>query len=171
VDCSLVVDHPLFVTGILPYAAPGMLPDRPSSHVLFSPSRYHYQEGIYRGPLAILVDDGTASSAERFTEMLQANRAATVVGIPTAGAGCGYTNGGIPVRLKMTSARVKVPDCVQFRRAFSNLVEGITPDVLVPWRSYDAPFQRATRAATALGLVAKRQSPKRRVALRAHCVA
>jgi hypothetical protein len=160
-NCSIVVDRPLFVTGILSHVAPGTLPDRPSSHVLFSPSRYRYQEGVYRGRLAVIVDDDTGSSAERFTAMLQDNRAATVVGIPTAGAGCGYTNGGIPVKLKMTGARVKVPDCVQLRRDLSNLVEGVTPDVLVPWRSYDSPFQRATRAATALGLVAAQQSPKR----------
>ncbi len=93
--------------------------------------------------------------------MLQDNWAATVVGIPTAGAGCGYTNGGIPVRLKMTGARVKVPDCVQFRRDMSNMVEGVTPDVLVPWRSYDAPSQRAARAETALGRVAGRRLPRR----------
>ena len=157
VDCSLVIDRPLFVTGILPYAALGSLPDLPSRDVLFSPNRYRYEEGVYRGALAILVDENTASSAERFTAMLRDNDAATVVGVPTAGAGCGYTNGGIPAHLQQTGADVKMPDCVQFRRDHTNAVEGITPDVLIAWRSYDAPYQRAARAAAALAALAAKR--------------
>ncbi len=78
--------------------------------------------------------------------MLADNGAATVVGSPTSGSGCGYTNGGIPVRLAFSSARVKMPDCVRYRADGTNEVEGVTPSVLVPWRANDSPLQRARRA-------------------------
>ena len=93
----------------------------------------------------VLVDRGTASSAEYFTAMLRDNRAATVTGEPTFGAGCGYTNRGIPTVLKNSGARVKIPDCVRVRADGSNEVAGITPDTLIPWRPGDSPYQKVKR--------------------------
>jgi hypothetical protein len=144
--CSLVATTPpLYPQSVLPYAKPGSLPDAPSSRYIFYPSRYAYGEGVYAGRLMVLVDRGTASSAEYFTAMLRDNRAAAVIGEPTVGAGCGYTNRGIPTVLKNSGARVKIPDCVRVRADGSNEVAGITPDVLVPWRRNDTPYQRAKR--------------------------
>lgn len=138
-NCSLIAITPsLYPQSILSYAKPDSLPDKPSS-------RYKYQEGVYSGQLMILVDRGTASSAEYFTAMLHDNNAATIIGEPTYGAGCGYTNKGIPTFLKNSGARVKMPDCVRLRADGSNEVEGITPDILIPWRTNDTRYQRATR--------------------------
>lgn len=145
-DCSLIAATPsLYPQSVLSYAKPGSLPDTPSSQYLFYPSRYKYREGIYAGQLMILADRGTWSSAEYFAAMLRDNNAATIVGEPTGGAGCGYTNGGIPIFLKNSGARVKIPDCVRLRADGSNEVAGITPDVLVPWRANDTRYQRANR--------------------------
>jgi hypothetical protein len=144
--CSLVATAPpLYPQSVLPYAKPGSLPNTPSSRYIFYPSRYAYGEGIYTGRLLVLVDRGTASSAEYFTAMLRDNRAATVIGEPTVGAGCGYTNRGIPTVLKNSGARVKIPDCVRVRADGSNEVDGITPDTLIPWRRNDSPYQRVKR--------------------------
>ncbi len=144
--CSLVATTPpLYPQSLLPYAKPGSLPQAPSSRYLFYPSRYTYVEGVYTGRLLVLVDRGTASSAEYFTAMLRDNRAATVIGEPTVGAGCGYTNQGIPTVLKHSRARVKIPDCVRLRADGSNEVAGITPDVLIPWRRNDSLYQRVQR--------------------------
>lgn len=144
--CSLVATAPpLYPQSVLPYAKPGSLPDTPSSRYIFYPSRYAYAEGVYAGRLLVLVDRGTASSAEYFTAMLRDNRAATVIGEPTVGAGCGYTNRGIPTVLKNSGARVKIPDCVRLRADGSNEVAGITPDVLIPWRRNDSLYQRVKR--------------------------
>ena len=150
-DCSLVIeDAGLYATGVLPYAAPGSLPEAPSSPVLFYPSRYVYHEGVYDGPLVVAVDRGTASSAEYFVAMLRDNGAATVLGQPTFGAGCGYTNGGIPTTLERSGIRVKMPDCIRLRADGTNEVAGITPDVLVPWETDDTPGDKAARAVEAL---------------------
>jgi hypothetical protein len=145
-NCSLVAAEPsLYPQSVLPYATPGSLPDTPSNRYLFYPSRYKYREGVYAGRLMILADRGTWSSAEYFAAMLRDNNAATIIGEPTGGAGCGYTNGGIPIFLKNTGAKVKIPDCVRLRADGSNEVAGITPDMLVPWRANDTRFQRANR--------------------------
>jgi hypothetical protein len=144
--CSLVATAPsLYPQSVLPYAKPSSLPDRPSSRYLFYPSRYTYREGLYAGQLLVLVDQGTASSAEYFTAMLRDNDAATILGEPTSGAGCGYTNRGIPTVLKNSGGRVKIPDCVRIRADGSNEVAGITPDVLIPWRRNDSRYQRVKR--------------------------
>ena len=145
-SCSLVAaTPPLYPQSVLPYARPGSLPDRPSSRYIFYPSRYAYREGVYAGRLLVLVDQGTGSSAEYFTAMLRDNGAATILGEPTTGAGCGYTNRGIPSVLKNSGGRVKIPDCVRFRADGSNEVAGITPDILIPWRPNDSRYQRVKR--------------------------
>lgn len=156
--CSLVATTPpLYPQSVLPYAKPGSLPDTPSSRYIFYPSRYAYDEGLYPGQLLVLVDRGTASSAEYFTAMLRDNRATTVVGEPTSGAGCGYTNRGIPTILKNSGAKVKIPDCVRMRGDGSNEVAGITPDVLIPWRRNDSPYQRVKRVFDVLSQILNAQ--------------
>jgi len=149
--CSLTATAGVFASGALAYAAPGELgPVSPAHRYLFSPSLYAYREGVYTGPLAVLVDRGTSSSAEYFTAMLADNGAATILGHPTDGTGCGYTNGGIRTVLAGSGAVVRMPDCVRYRADGTNEVEGVTPHVLVPWRAVDNPYQRAMRVVAVL---------------------
>ena len=144
-SCSLISHIELYPQSVLPYAKPGSLGRLPSTQFLFYPSRYNYREGVYAGTVTILVDANTWSSAEYFAAMLKDNNAATIIGEPTGGAGCGYTNGGIPTFLKNSGAQIKIPDCIRLRADGSNEVSGITPDVLIPWRRNDSPYQRAKR--------------------------
>jgi hypothetical protein len=146
-DCSLVVKELPPVVG---YARPGEIADPEISRLLFGASSYVYKEGVYAGKLFVLIDQKTASSAEAFTSLLRDNGAATVLGQPSMGAGCGYTNGGIETVLKNSGARVRMPDCVRFRADGSNEVAGITPDILIPWRANDTPFQKTRRTLEAL---------------------
>lgn len=154
-NCAFVNGDLLFATGILPYAKPGSLPRGWARNVLFLPSQYTYHEGANRLPLYVLVDQRTASAAEYFAAMLQDNKAATIVGVPTFGAGCGHTNGGIPTTLKNSGARLSLPDCVRFRADGANEVAGVAPDVLVPWSAHDSAFQRAAKAKTALNALVR----------------
>jgi hypothetical protein len=142
ISCSLVVP---FSNHVLPYAKPGEFSASPVGSILFGGSDYEYQEGVYDGKLLILVDSRTASSSEAFTAMLRDGGAARVLGIPTMGAGCGYTNGGIPTILENSRLKIKMPDCVRLRTDGSNEINGITPDVIVPWRPNDSPHQRVRR--------------------------
>jgi hypothetical protein len=148
--CAFVNSELLFASGILPYAKPGSLANGWARNVLFLPSQFTYHEGANRLPLIVLVDQRTASAAETFAAMMQDNRAATIVGVPTAGSGCGHTNGGIWATLKNSGARVSLPDCVRLRADGTNEVVGIIPDVLVPWSPHDSAYQRAVKAVNAI---------------------
>ncbi len=142
-DCSMLVKGELFVSGVLSYAKPGSFASLASKTTLFEPLRYEYQEDSNRLPLFVLVDRDTWSSAEYFAAMLQDNHGAIILGESTGGAGCGYTNGGIPAKLKNSGATVKMPDCIRFRADGSNEVNGIRPDLPVPWPRQASDYQRA----------------------------
>jgi Peptidase family S41 len=141
--CSLLAPDLIYFSGLLPYAKPDVFSGFESRSVLFHPLWYTYAERQNSLPVVVLVNGHTWSSAEYFAAILQDNKAAQIIGQLTGGAGCGYTNGGIPVVLKNSGAQVKMPDCVRLRADGSNEVVGITPDVLVPWADRDSPFQRA----------------------------
>lgn len=85
--------------------------------------------GEWRGPVLILADHGTGSAAEDFVAWLQQNKVATVLGQRTAGAGCGYVDGGDPTRLKVVPVDVWMPNCARFLDNGSNEIEGIAPDI------------------------------------------
>ena len=148
-NCSLLEDL-LYTSGILDYSRSGSFAGLESRTTLFHPARYEYTESSSRLPLYVVVDSETWSAAEYFAALLQDNKAATIIGELTGGAGCGYTNGGIPTQLKNSKAEVKMPDCVRLRADGSDEVNGITPDILVPWAPRDSAYQRVQKLVTAL---------------------
>lgn len=85
--------------------------------------------GRWAGPLFILVDRETGSASEDFVAWLQQNRVAVVIGARTAGAGCGYVNGGGRIRLQAGSLDVMAPNCARFLNDGTNEIEGVKPDV------------------------------------------
>jgi len=155
--CPLLVKDLLYTSGILEYATPGSLDALESKTAVFHPSRYAYQERANQGPLSVIVDRNTWSAAEYSAVLLQDNHAATIIGELTGGAGCGYTNGGIPTKLKNSGAYVKMPDCARFRAGGSNEVNGITLDILVPWAEPDTTYQRVRKLQSALEAHGRRE--------------
>ena len=101
--------------------------------------------GTWRGPLLILSDRGTGSAAEDFVAWLQQNKVATVLGDRTAGAGCGYVNGGNPTRLSVVPVDVWMPNCARLLDDGTNEVEGIAPDVPLPMGEGADPAVQARR--------------------------
>lgn len=85
--------------------------------------------GAWRGPVLVVADAGTGSAAEDFVVWLQQNGVATVIGERTAGAGCGYVDGGTVTHLDMVPVDVMMPNCSRFLANGANEVEGIRPDV------------------------------------------
>ena len=139
--CSMLGSAPLYSTGVFDYLPSNELKSLNSKAVLFYPSRYEYQESVYKGRLLVLVDRGTASAAEYFAAMLRDNGVATIAGEKTLGSGCGYTNGGLKLALPNSGLRAQMPDCVRYRQDGSNEVEGVTPDLKV-WEKDDSRAAR-----------------------------
>jgi hypothetical protein len=118
--------------------------------LVFAPTRFNYPEGVWNGPLIVLIDGGTGSAAAQFSAVLQDNHAAVVMGSPTVSAGCGHTDGGTPTTLRNSGGVLELPDCARFRADGSNEIMGIQPDVLVGLGPADGPHRQGTRVAEKL---------------------
>lgn len=88
--------------------------------------------GVWTGPVWILADRRTGSASEDFVAWLQQNKVARVLGETTAGAGCGYVNGGTRTQLRASPFDVRMPNCARFLDDGTNEIEGIAPDVRLP---------------------------------------
>jgi C-terminal processing protease CtpA/Prc len=80
-------------------------------------------------PLLLLVDRRTASASEYLVVRLKDHAGVRVIGEHTAGAGCGMTNGGVPITLPHIGLRVELPDCARLRHDGRNEREGVEVDV------------------------------------------
>jgi hypothetical protein len=127
----------LWATGLVASADPKALRGKPWAPLVFQAAEVPYQEGVWQGPLIVLVDRGTGSAAEEFAAELQDNHAALILGETTYGVGCGHTDGGTPTRLSHSGVTLELPDCARFRADGSNEVRGIVPDVLVGFHKSD----------------------------------
>lgn len=107
-------------------------------------------QGTWTGALLILADTDTGSASEDFVAWLQQNRIATVIGERTAGAGCGYINGGTRTQFRASPFDVRMPNCARFLENGRNEIEGLAPDVPIPMHLDDAQKQ-ADALAAALG--------------------
>jgi hypothetical protein len=149
--CSnLVEDTPYSACGLMGPLPPGSASRATSRDALFHGLGYAYEEGVFGGKVAVLVDGGTASAAEYFAAILADNDAATVLGQLTYGVGCGYTNGGAGVTLSHSGLVIAMPDCQRRRKDGSNEMAGITPDVTVDWKNGDSEAARWVKLTTAL---------------------
>lgn len=134
--------------GMIDYLAPGTIEDRDTARLLYHPLRWSYREGVWDGPLYVIVDEHTASASEQFATLLQANDAAVIVGSRTYGAGCGYVGGGEPIELPNVGLRVHLPNCVRYRADGENELDGVEPDLTI-WTEDDNDKQRARKLAAA----------------------
>jgi hypothetical protein len=106
-------------------------------------------DGAWNGPVLVLADQGTGSAAEDLVAWLQQNKVATVVGERTAGAGCGYVDGGTRTQLRASHFDVRMPNCARFLENGVNEIEGIAPDIELPMAGNDEAA-KATALAAAL---------------------
>jgi hypothetical protein len=97
----------------------------------------HRVHGFGGAPVYVLINRDTASAAEELTAAVRDSGAAILVGERTLGAGCGYVNGGNEVTLKRSAVKVRMPNCVRYRADGTNEIEGILPDVELPWTGDD----------------------------------
>ncbi|HEY4082295.1 MAG TPA: S41 family peptidase [Burkholderiaceae bacterium] len=87
--------------------------------------------GLWTGPLYVLTDGRTYSSAEMFAAVVQDNRIGKTVGATTGGDGCGFMSADIRQTLPHSGLSLRIPNCVRLRADGSNEVTGIAPDIPV----------------------------------------
>jgi len=149
--CSQVFQAPTYATGVFDWLPPDALAGVGDSlrAELYSPFGRDIPAGVWTGPLFVLADRGSASATEAFVAMLKDNRAATVIGERTYGAGCGFLDGGLPLELPNSGLAVWMPDCARFRIDGTNEIEGVEPDVAIAWSELGGA-ERARALADAL---------------------
>ena len=135
-DCKRLVQAG-YGSGLLPALKAGSFDGKPWGVQVFSAAQFPYRDGVWRGPLIVLVDDETWSAAEQFSAVLQDNAAAIIMGTRTGGAGCGHLDGDTPVTLTNSKATLHLPNCARLRKDGSNEVNGIVPDVPTGVRWHD----------------------------------
>lgn len=145
--CSLLVREPTWASGMFPRLGPEQLVGLPSRTALFTPALWSYTEGLWAGPLIIVVDEASASATELFAAMLRDNNAAHIVGRHTLGAGFGYANGGLPLVLPNSGWTIMLPNGCRLRANGSNELAGITPDVYVQDLDNGQELSRAIKQA------------------------
>ncbi len=132
-----------YATGLIGSAKADDIKRKPWVNLVFTPAKYPYNDGVWHGPLIVVVDGDTWSAAEEFAAVLQDNHAALIVGAPTGGAGCGHTDGGTPTTLTHSRAVLKLPDCTRLRANGDNEASGVQPDLLIGLRRNDGVDQQA----------------------------
>lgn len=146
--CALLVDAG-YSSGVRAAADPA-LAGKPWGQSVFQPLKWTWREGVWSGPLIVLVDGRSASASEEFAAMIQDNKAGVLLGSPTLGAGCGHATEAGPVALKNSGGRLSLPDCLRLRADGSNEIGGVEPDVLVGFRNTDGAAMKARRLAPRL---------------------
>lgn len=146
--CPLLIDA-RYSSGVRAALDPAMV-GKPWGQSVFGPLKWTWREGVWSGPLIVLVDGRSASASEEFAAMIQDNKAGIILGSPTLGAGCGHATEAGPVVLKNSGGRLSLPDCLRLRADGSNEIGGVEPDVLVGFRNTDGAAMKARRLAPRL---------------------
>lgn len=116
-------------------------------------------DAAWSGPLAIIGDHRTASAAEEFITWARDNGRTAYGGERTAGAGCGYVDGGAAFRFTAVPMYLMIPNCSRYTRDGLNEIEGQTPDLAVDWVTIKPADMSATL--DALFAIAPKRRPAR----------
>lgn len=123
----------------------GSFGDRTVASRLSYPSSADDLWGLWTGPLYVLTDGRTHSSAEMFAAVVQDNHVGKTAGAMTGGDGCGFMGGMRPRMLAHSSLRLRMPDCLRLRADGRDEVAGVAPNLPVQPTAGEDARQRAER--------------------------
>lgn len=114
--------------------------------LLSGPSRVEAYFGAWTGPVYVLTDSRSYSSAEMFAAVMQDNHVARLIGARTGGDGCGFMVSTPPTVLTHSRLRFRMPNCMRLRADGTNEVAGVSPDIALPRLEGESSRARAARA-------------------------
>ncbi|TFI56715.1 hypothetical protein E2493_18730 [Sphingomonas parva] len=115
------------------------------------PSRIEAHFGAWTGPVYVLINGRSYSSAEMFAAVMQDNRIGRLIGEKSGGDGCGFMVEAEPLVLAHSRLRFRLPNCMRLRADGSNEVAGVTPDLPLPQIEGESTRARAARALRLIG--------------------
>lgn len=131
--------------GPLDYLPANAIADMTIAHRLNWAQDVRDDWGAWSGPVYVLIDGKTYSSAEMFAARMRDNGVARTVGVRTGGDGCGFMDDPEPTVLPHSKLRLRMPNCVRLRADGSDEVAGIVPDLPVAPRADESARARAQR--------------------------
>jgi hypothetical protein len=147
-SCTRLLEADYF-SGPLGFADAGTYDPRVAK-TLFWGTAAEPTRGAWDGPVFVLVNDGTGSSAEAFASLIRDRGVAKIVGVKTLGAGCGFMNDVDPIVLPNSKLTFGVPNCVRLRDDGTDDVAGVTPDLPVPMTPGESGRARAWKIVDAV---------------------
>jgi hypothetical protein len=130
--CSNLTSRELYGSGILDHDEGSPLPLEIERLIYFQ-GIYRPVQPAWRGPVAVLVDNDTASAAEFFAGALKFQAGAVLLGRHTASTGGGWSFWREPWQLPNSKLNLYMPDTVEYWPDGSDSREGLEPDVPVRW--------------------------------------
>jgi hypothetical protein len=139
-----------YASGQLDYFPPSYPGERKQVESFYWAARVDAFRGAWSGPVYVLTDGRTGSSAEMFTAAIRDNGIARTVGTRTVGAGAGFMIDGPPLVLPNARLRFQVPNCLRLRADGTDEVAGIAPDLPVLPTEGENSRARAMRVLAAI---------------------
>jgi hypothetical protein len=146
-----------FASGQLDYMPAGAIPNKDAASSIYWPAQVDAFRAAWSGPVFVITDGETASSAEMFSAVMQDNKIAKTVGRPTMGDGCGFMADVDPIELSHSHLRFRVPNCVRLRADGTDEVAGVRPDIPILPRHGEGNRARAYRAISEIEAELSRQ--------------
>ena len=119
-----------YASGPLRTLPPSQSPE--TAAALYWPSKVTRYAAAWVGPVTVLIDGKSYSSAEMFAAEMQDNHVARLVGVRTGGDGCGFMTESQAFVLTNTRLRFRIPNCVRLRADGTDEVKGVSPDEPLP---------------------------------------
>lgn len=139
-----------YFSGQVDYLPAGAFGDRDLASAIYWAATADPWRGAWSGPVYVLTDGGTGSSAEMFSAIMRDNDIAKVIGAPTSGSGAGFMGQPVPIELPNSHLRFQAPNCVRLRADGTDEVAGIQPDLPVLPRQGEDGRTRAARLLDAI---------------------
>lgn len=133
-----------FLSGHHDYLEPGSL-DARVAPLLYWATAADGVRGAWDGPVFVLTNEVTGSSAEMFTALMRDRGIARTVGTRTMGAGCGFMSTPDLVVLPRSRLAFRLPNCVRLRADGTDEVAGIVPDLPAVAQPNESPRALAAR--------------------------